>query len=96
LIFMLSRHQLADELYRERLAQARSRPQPPEADLRRAGPRRVLRQVLQLAAATRGLILPRTQAGLMMPARCGLKEIGNMLNRVSSGRCWPTTWCPRR
>jgi hypothetical protein len=32
LIFMLSRHQLADELYRERLAQARSRPQPPLKD----------------------------------------------------------------
>ena len=60
---MLSRHQLADELYRERLAQARSRPQPPVEDLRRAGPRRALRRLRQLAAAARALILPRTQAG---------------------------------
>ena len=60
---MLSRHQLADELYRERLAQAQARPQPADADLRRTGRRRVLRQLLQLAAAARGLVLPRTQAG---------------------------------
>jgi hypothetical protein len=63
LIFMLSRHQLADELYRERLAQARSRPQPPLKDARRVGPRRALRHVRQLAAAGRALILPGTRVG---------------------------------
>jgi len=60
---MLSQHQLATELYRERLAQARSRQRPPEKDPRSVDLRRPLRHVLQLAAVTRRLIVPRAEAG---------------------------------
>jgi hypothetical protein len=62
-IFMWSRHQLADELYREQLAQAEARRRPAREDARRVDARRPVRLVLQLAAAARGLIVPRTQAG---------------------------------
>lgn len=59
---MLSRYQLADQLYRERLELAQSRHRDPEKGLRTAGPRRALRHVLHLASAARALIRPRAQA----------------------------------
>ena len=63
MIFVLSRYQLADQLYRERLELAQSRHRDPEKGLRTAGPRRALRHVLHLASAARALIRPRAQAG---------------------------------
>ena len=62
MIVVLSRYQLADELYRERLALAQSRRRDPEKGQRAAGSRRALRHVLQLASAARALIRPRAQA----------------------------------
>jgi hypothetical protein len=62
-ITMLSQHQLADEMNRERLAQAAARRRGREPGSRRNWRLRMPQPVLRMADRARVVVRPRTQAG---------------------------------